>query len=205
MKYSKRKDRYCCNVLNDNFHEIDSRLNDLEENGGGSGGGGSTDIDYSKIEFDTEEIVVETEATTLNILDSLTEIEANTESGKIAGALAVKELADSLSELVHLGTITNPTLGQVETAITLSDDINNYKSLYILYSIANDIRYTKIPISLLKNSGNFNVCVELNQLGSYMYARIYVQNNIAKTMDVRTNYEGWQNYFNINIYGVKTL
>lgn len=95
MKYSKRKDKYCCNVLNDNFHEIDSRLNDLEENGGG-GGGGSTDVDYSKIEFDTEEIVVETEATTLDILDSLEEIEANTESGKIAGALAVKELDESL-------------------------------------------------------------------------------------------------------------
>lgn len=31
MKYSKRKDRYCCEVLNDNFHEIDERLNDLEE------------------------------------------------------------------------------------------------------------------------------------------------------------------------------
>lgn len=41
MKYSKRKDKYCCNVLNDNFHEIDDRLNNLENGGGGSGGGGS--------------------------------------------------------------------------------------------------------------------------------------------------------------------
>ena len=41
MKYSKRKDKYCCDVLNDNFHEIDDRLTDLEENGGGSGGGNS--------------------------------------------------------------------------------------------------------------------------------------------------------------------
>lgn len=58
MKYSKRKDKYDSNVLNDNFREIDSRLKNVEENGGG--GGGSTDVDYSKIEFNTEEIVVET-------------------------------------------------------------------------------------------------------------------------------------------------
>ena len=43
MKYSKRKDRYCCNVLNDNFHEIDDRLKDLEENGGSGGGGSGKD------------------------------------------------------------------------------------------------------------------------------------------------------------------
>lgn len=30
MKYSKRKDKYCCEVLNDNFHEIDDRLETLE-------------------------------------------------------------------------------------------------------------------------------------------------------------------------------
>lgn len=30
MKYSKRKDKYCCEVLNDNFHEIDERLERLE-------------------------------------------------------------------------------------------------------------------------------------------------------------------------------
>lgn len=41
MKYSKRKDKYCCEVLNDNFHEIDDRLNDLE---GGSTGGNSYEI-----------------------------------------------------------------------------------------------------------------------------------------------------------------
>ena len=31
MKYSKRKDKYCSDVLNDNFREIDSRLRDLEQ------------------------------------------------------------------------------------------------------------------------------------------------------------------------------
>ena len=40
MKYSKRKDKYCCNVLNDNFQEIYELLTDLEKNGGGGGGGG---------------------------------------------------------------------------------------------------------------------------------------------------------------------
>lgn len=99
MKYSKRKDKYCCNVLNDNFHEIDERLVDLENNGGGGGGGGTTDVDYSKIEFDTEEIVVENESDTKEILDTLAEIEANTEPEKIAGALAVKELNNNLGGL----------------------------------------------------------------------------------------------------------
>lgn len=31
MKYSKRRDKYCCDVLNENFHEIDERLNNLED------------------------------------------------------------------------------------------------------------------------------------------------------------------------------
>ena len=38
MKYSKRKDKYCSDVLNDNFREIDSRLSDLEQGGGSTGG-----------------------------------------------------------------------------------------------------------------------------------------------------------------------
>lgn len=168
MKYSKRKDRYCCNVLNDNFHEIDSRLNDLEENGGGSGGGGSTDIDYSKIEFDTEEIVVETEATTLNILDSLTEIKANTESGKIAGALAVKELGDSLNENNADIIICSP-VGLKENEETVVDvsalDIN------LRYS-----KYKSIAVSF----------IDINSLGAYAigsavayedYWRVFVKAN----------------------------
>lgn len=43
MKYSKRKDKYCCNVLNDNFQEIDERLKDLEENSGSGGGAAGKD------------------------------------------------------------------------------------------------------------------------------------------------------------------
>lgn len=38
MKYPKRKDKYCSDVLNDNFREIDNRLVSLEKGGGGSGG-----------------------------------------------------------------------------------------------------------------------------------------------------------------------
>ena len=38
MKYSKRKDKYCSDVLNDNFREIDSRLSGLEQGGGSTGG-----------------------------------------------------------------------------------------------------------------------------------------------------------------------
>ena len=34
MKYSKRKDKYCSDVLNDNFREIDRRLIELEQGGG---------------------------------------------------------------------------------------------------------------------------------------------------------------------------
>lgn len=37
MKYSKRKDKYCSDVLNDNFKEIDTRLSDLERGGGSAG------------------------------------------------------------------------------------------------------------------------------------------------------------------------
>jgi hypothetical protein len=62
MKYSRRKDKYDSNVLNDNFREIEGRLNDLEGGSGGGGGTGSVDVDYEKIAFDTEEIVVETES-----------------------------------------------------------------------------------------------------------------------------------------------
>lgn len=38
MKYSKRKDKYCSDVLNDNFREIDTRLSDLERGSGSTGG-----------------------------------------------------------------------------------------------------------------------------------------------------------------------
>lgn len=52
MKYSKRKDKYCNNVLNDNFHEIDERLNSLEKNGGGgSGGSGSEPVYITQAEY----------------------------------------------------------------------------------------------------------------------------------------------------------
>ena len=51
MKYSKRKDKYCNNVLNDNFHEIDDRLKSLEKGGGGSGGGSNT-VYLKQVEYD---------------------------------------------------------------------------------------------------------------------------------------------------------
>ena len=39
MRYPKPSDRYSCEVLCDNFMEIEKRLNDLAKNSGGSGGG----------------------------------------------------------------------------------------------------------------------------------------------------------------------
>lgn len=37
MKYPRRKDQYNCDLMCENFHEIDHRLHALEEGGGGSG------------------------------------------------------------------------------------------------------------------------------------------------------------------------
>ena len=37
MKYPKRKDKYDCDLLCENFHEVEHRLMALEEGGGGHG------------------------------------------------------------------------------------------------------------------------------------------------------------------------
>ena len=58
-----------------------------------------------------------------SVLDTLEEIEANTEAGKAAGALAVKEL-------LKIDTLFNGNLTNGNTA-TLSNSISNYKMLVV--------------------------------------------------------------------------
>lgn len=54
MKYPRRKDQYNCDLMCENFHEIDHRLHALEEGGGGHGGGSGSfeeiyEADYEKL------------------------------------------------------------------------------------------------------------------------------------------------------------
>ena len=65
-----------------------------------------------------------------SVLDSIEEIAANTEPGKHAGALAVKELNESLNaKAVLLATITSTNTSNVQT---LTDNINNYRFMLFL-------------------------------------------------------------------------
>lgn len=94
----------------------------------------------------------------VTVLDSLEEIEANTDGGKVAGALGVKEgfaqLTDSLGRCVELATFNNSTA----TNISLNDNLNNYKHILIaLY------RTDKTPVQIIATT----LCpVSLFKLGS---------------------------------------
>ena len=49
MRYPKPTDRYSCEVLCENFMEVDERLKELEENGGGGTGGSVADVTAENI------------------------------------------------------------------------------------------------------------------------------------------------------------
>ncbi len=87
-----------------------------------------------------------------NIIDSLSDVVANTTSGKMAGALAVKELNSNLRG--HL-LYNNETGLRCGGTATLSDDINNYN--YLEAYFGNDIYSTDIyPQGYSKTPVNFN-------------------------------------------------
>ena len=108
MKYSKRKDKYCSDVLNDNFKEIDTRLSDLER---GSGSAGDYEDLLNKPKINNVELSGNKTAsdlglqpsgsylTTNDVVDSLSTVSSSTDSGKPVGALAVKELNNNLGGL----------------------------------------------------------------------------------------------------------
>ena len=85
------------------------------------------------------------------VLDTLEEIAANTESGKAAGALAVKELNDSLGEVNNrfnnLQTIKTKTI----TATTDGNGIiylDNYTDIKTLVSVTTNDNYSTILTKL---------------------------------------------------------
>lgn len=111
MKYSKRKDKYCSDVLNDNFREIDTRLSDLERGGGSTGGTSDYEELSNKPKINNVELTGNKTAselglqpsgsylTTNDVVDSLSAVSSSTASGKPVGALAVKELNNNLGGL----------------------------------------------------------------------------------------------------------
>lgn len=157
MKYSKRKDKYCCNVLNDNFQEIDERLTDLEKNGGGgSGGGGSSNVVYlTQAEYDalpdtklsddieyriTDGNIGASKASNVSYDNSFTGLKAINVQG------AVDEVIDRLGDVLSVG---NETYNSVEKILKYYidngylPDINNPEINLPLVNLT-DTSYLKI-------------------------------------------------------------
>ena len=78
----------------------------------------------------------------IDILDTMEEIEANTDAGKAAGALAVKELSSELRGHI-VWTNPNPASNFTAQSVTLSESINNYSYAEIVYKGANNAGFTK--------------------------------------------------------------
>ena len=84
-----------------------------------------------------------------DILDTMEEIDANTDSGKMAGALAVKELSSELRGHI-VWTNPNPASNFAAQSVTLLESLNNYSYAEIVYKGVNNagsIKTTgKLPI-----------------------------------------------------------
>lgn len=102
-----------------------------------------------------------------SVLDTLEEIEANTEAGKAAGALAVKELNDRLGGLYS----------QEETIIGTFNNSNVYRKTIVISNVTKDVptKYThNIGINTVLGMDGFCGNTPLNYVGTTTYAREYV-------------------------------
>lgn len=84
-----------------------------------------------------------------DVLETMEEIEANTDAGKAAGALAVKELSSELRGHI-VWTNPNPASNFAAQSVTLLESLNNYSYAEIVYKGVNNaasIKTTgKLPI-----------------------------------------------------------
>ena len=101
------------------------------------------------------------------VLDTLEEIAANTESGKAAGALAVKELNNSLNSMGGydlIGTYTTPQ--------TIEIDLSKYKSISMITEHTGGYHYqpVTIPVDLLKTNPAYLWQIYFTSGGNEYYA-----------------------------------
>ena len=180
MKYSKRKDKYCCNVLNDNFHEIDERLINLEENGGGGGGSGSSDVIYlTEAQYDALPDSKYTDDVEYRITDAgIGEINAsnvsydNSNSG--LKAVNTQSALDELSDSLKVGSDVG------KTAITVINTNSNFTltDTYSWYMVVNGICYFQVQFSasgsISSGDNYYPFALPPSAFGNYLY--LYSQN-----------------------------
>lgn len=77
-----------------------------------------------------------------DVLDTMEEIEANTDAGKSAGALAVKELSSELRGHI-VWTNPNPASNFAAQSVTLLESLNNYSYAEIVYKGVNNVASIK--------------------------------------------------------------
>ena len=85
------------------------------------------------------------------IIDSLETIKANTQSGYIAGALAVKELSSNLGAKLLW---TNPNPGSKFSGQTIPLDLTNYDGVIIEFNVANSVNSLLTRAYIKKSDGS---------------------------------------------------
>lgn len=113
-----------------------------------------------------------------NILETLEEIVANTQSGKVAGALAVKELNSNLDNVLVWTRINNQAV-KGSTSVSIPSWA---KEVQVSIDVNNEFRYTSIyPITSLTDESF--ICVVGSSFYKYNSAEeiSYASVNISKT------------------------
>lgn len=85
------------------------------------------------------------------IIDNLETIKANTQSGYIAGALAVKELSSNLGAKLLW---TNPNPGSKFSGQTIPLDLTNYDGVIIEFNVANSVNSLLTRAYIKKSDGS---------------------------------------------------
>lgn len=113
------------------------------------------------------EAINEVNAKELDVLDTMEEINANTDPGKPAGSLAVKELSRDIKGRIVWENLQPSSAFSAQT-ITLSESLSNYSYVEIIYkgvTSTNDIKTTgKLPIIE-------GLCPYLEYSADYSYRR----------------------------------
>lgn len=151
--------------------------------------GGAITVDASLSKTSTN--AIQNKAVTGNILNSLAEVSAATQQNTIAGALALKEVNNSLNALNDYTLIAEQQSGQAWVDKTV--DISAYRELFLVGVYTNDDNMfgnLKIPKSLLPRQATVHYGSDA------LYATVKFNSNTSISMYAKNGITG-------KLYGLK--
>lgn len=167
MKYPRRKDQYNCDLMCENFHEIDHRLHALEEGGGGHGGGSGSFKEMNEADYGN---LSEEEKNDENMLYFLPDGDVDGDDGIELGDTDISDIGD--------GTITG-AIGALDSDLEkLNADVTE---------LAGDVgsRANK-PVNLAKSA---DITAAANT-----YTKVTTISIPAKSFYTFTAFPIWYNY-----------